>query len=399
MKGFSSAASQLIMAVVAAAIGIGLFWYSDYSNKNYFTDNLEINRHLQSLQTDFYAIESEILRCGSFLYYNYDVLRKLIRSSRSHLQELRRSGNLHAQIHSDSYLGFLSLDAKFKEFQNTLENYLTLNASLKNSVVYIPNLQLRSYHIFDPSVPRERDTLMLLSKIGNTILLTKNTFDSDFLKNLNRYTDELAKETNKEKRVKSYINLAINGIKTRNYPQAYENLFKAEKLEPDNKEVQNLLGLTYMYDDKTDKAIASFKKALEIDPKYSEAHNHIGIIYSENGNYDKAIKHFKKALDNLLYKTPWITYTNLGRVYMLKGDKKLAIKNLNLSLSKNSRQCIPYELLGEIYKNDKNYDEAINSYEGALKYCKDKGEAHFNLLSFICKVKTIKTPNKNLKSV
>ena len=205
MKGFSSAASQLIMAVVAAAIGIGLFWYSDYSNKNYFTDNLEINRHLQSLQTDFYAIESEILRCGSFLYYNYDVLRKLIRSSRSHLQELRRSGNLHAQIHSDSYLGFLSLDAKFKEFQNTLENYLTLNASLKNSVVYIPNLQLRSYHIFDPSVPRERDTLMLLSKIGNTILLTKNTFDSDFLKNLNRYTDELAKEITKYEGAKKLL--------------------------------------------------------------------------------------------------------------------------------------------------------------------------------------------------
>ena len=221
-------------------------------------------------------------------------------------------------------------------------------------------------------------------KLSIILLLTSFIFiscvkDKSVLIDRAKTTDELAKETNKEKRVKSYINLAINGIKTRNYPQAYENLFKAEKLEPDNKEVQNLLGLTYMYDDKTDKAIASFKKALEIDPKYSEAHNHIGIIYSENGNYDKAIKHFKKALDNLLYKTPWITYTNLGRVYMLKGDKKLAIKNLNLSLSKNSRQCIPYELLGEIYKNDKNYDEAINSYEGALKYCKDKGEAHFNL--------------------
>jgi len=194
-----------------------------------------------------------------------------------------------------------------------------------------------------------------------------------------RTTSDLNEEAKIKKRVDSYMNLAVNALRKQNYPLAYENLFKALKLNDSDKDLHNLIGLTYLYDGKEARAIKSFKNAIKIDPKYSEAHNHLGIVYSEIEEYKSAIKHFKKALDNLTYKTPWIAYTNLGRAYMLNGDSNKAIKAIQKSLSKNTRQCVPYQILGKFNKNNKNYYDAKINYENAIKYCKIKEIEHLNL--------------------
>ncbi len=191
--------------------------------------------------------------------------------------------------------------------------------------------------------------------------------------------EEVKAQKSKKKRVASYMNLAVNAIRNKNYPVSYENLFKAIKLDSENKDLHNLLGLTYLYDGKEDRAIKSFKRAVEIDSNYSEAHNHLGIVYSEKEEFDKAVKEFKKALDNLTYKTPWIAYTNLGKTYVLMGMEKKAVKALTRSISKNSRQCVPYQLLGEIYMANKDFYNAEINYLNTVKYCKNKAIEHFNL--------------------
>lgn len=210
--------------------------------------------------------------------------------------------------------------------------------------------------------------------------------------------EEIKNKENKEKRVNSYINLAANALRNKNYPVSYENLFKAIKLDSENKDLHNLLGLTYLYDGKEDRAIKSFKRAIKIDNNYSEAHNHLGIVYSEKEEFDKAVKEFKKALDNLTYKTPWIAYTNLGKTYVLMGKEKKAIKALDRSLSKNSRQCVPYQLLGEIYTANKNFDNAEISYLNTVKYCKNKAYEYFNLGFLYLEYKKYKKSRTNLET-
>jgi len=194
MRLTTNAAYRVGMVAMAAITGISIFFYSEYTNRNYFRDNVGTIRHLQSLQTDFHALESEVLRCESFLYYNYDAMHRLIRSIRHHLQELRSSSHLQGADHRESYRKILTLISQFDKYRSSLEDYLTLNASLKNSVVYIPNLHLRAYRLFDPSRPSERGTLTLLSKISSTVLLTKDTMDKDFLAALKSYTDNLENE-------------------------------------------------------------------------------------------------------------------------------------------------------------------------------------------------------------
>jgi len=212
--------------------------------------------------------------------------------------------------------------------------------------------------------------------------------------------EELKAEKNKEKKIKSYKNLAMESIREKNYPEAYENLFKAVKIAPGDKELHNLLGLTYLYDGKEERAVKEFKKAIEIDGNYSEAHNHLGIVYSEKEEFKKAEKEFKKALDNLTYKTPWIAYTNLGRVYLLSGKFQKAIKTFKRSLSKNSRQCIPYQSLAELYRKENNFENAEINYLSAIKYCLNPEEIEKDLaLMYIQNKKYVKAKEELEKCI
>ena len=192
-------------------------------------------------------------------------------------------------------------------------------------------------------------------------------------------SQSLANKKSIKKRVDSHIDLAINSLKNQNYPIAYEQLFKAKKVDPKNARIYNILGLVYLYDDKHDLAVKNLKKAISLKKNYSEAHVHLGITYGELEKYDLAIKEFKKAVSNIFYKTPWKAYTNLGRTYFLMKDYKNAIKIFNKSLSKNSYQCIPYELLGEIYGDIENIEEAKYNYKESLKYCKGQSLIHKKL--------------------
>jgi len=64
-----------------------------------------------------------------------------------------------------------------------------------------------------------------------------------------------------------------------NFTQALKHFLEAEKLNPDDPELQNNLGLAYMSKDRIDLAIVHFKKALVIKPDFSKVKNNIGVAY------------------------------------------------------------------------------------------------------------------------
>ncbi len=187
---------RIILTLLAAAAGVGLFLYSDHSLKNYFSSNLKTQNTLQQLQTDFYALESEILSNSSFLYYNYDSAHHLIAQMRKQIQNLERSDYLLNHIHLGSRKKLQAFSEHFERYSQDIEHYLTLNASLKNSVIYIPTLQLKAHKLFDTGKPIERKALLLLSQINATIFLANNAKDTDFLPDIRTYLDRLQRFDN-----------------------------------------------------------------------------------------------------------------------------------------------------------------------------------------------------------
>ena len=72
-------------------------------------------------------------------------------------------------------------------------------------------------------------------------------------------------------------------------------LIQLLKINPDNFEAMQLLGLALYKQDKYKEAICIFEKSLKGNPNNAENHNNIGLCYSFLHKFRKAIKHAKRA--------------------------------------------------------------------------------------------------------
>ncbi len=239
---------------------------------------------------------------------------------------------------------------------------------------------------------------LFLSSIFIIFTMFSCVDDQSVLIDKGQGSDRVDDKEQKEKLVSSYMNLAMEALYKRNFPAAYDNLFKAEKVDPKNGDVLNLLGLVYFYDGNIAEAELKFKAAIQYKENFSEAYNHLGIVYSEQKEYKKAIESFKKASTNLLYKTPWIAYTNLAQVYFELKEYDEAEKVLLLSLRKNHKQCQAHSLLGDLYRAKNILETSKKHYDEFLKLCPNVAEIHLKLGTLMIQLKNNDDAIKEFKS-
>jgi len=72
-----------------------------------------------------------------------------------------------------------------------ITQFLTINAALKNSTIYLPSLSLKAFEIFNKKNPQHYQVIQLLTKINVRIFLTKSALDSTFIDELKHYRDHL----------------------------------------------------------------------------------------------------------------------------------------------------------------------------------------------------------------
>jgi hypothetical protein len=82
------------------------------------------------------------------------------------------------------------------------------------------------------------------------------------------------------------------------YDQALEALSRAAKLEPQNAEIQNYLGLTLSEKGLRGPAETALRKAIQLEPGYGDAHNNLAVIYltQQPPSVELARWHYQKAL-------------------------------------------------------------------------------------------------------
>ena len=160
---------------------------------------------------------------------------------------------------------------------------------------------------------------------------------------------------------------------------ALREFLKAEKLYENDAFLQNDLGLAYSEKGKLDLAIFHFQKALSLKPDYSEAHNSLGAVYSRLGQWDNAIESFNQARANLLYSTPHLPLTNLGRAYREKKDYDSSIAFYKKALEANRYFPPALRGLALTYMAMGDYEAAIASLEKAVQYAPRFAVAYFDL--------------------
>lgn len=163
-----------IYAVVLAALVIGgaLFYVNKIVQRQTVGRLTLLNKvgELEKLEKD---LDVEILRNSFFLYPNYDPINDLVNRIDLKLAELK---NLHRQLYYSPHPVWNGIitryEAAFSNKKKKITLFLTANATIKNSSMYIPVLVRKCIKI-SPNV----DLLSLerFSDIASLVLLAKNS--------------------------------------------------------------------------------------------------------------------------------------------------------------------------------------------------------------------------------
>lgn len=148
----------------------------------------------------------------------------------------------------------------------------------------------------------------------------------------------------------------------KDYTQALDLLLKSLKLDPENSNTENNLGMAYYFKKQYGKAKEHLLRSITLDPKNSDARNNLASVYFENGQYDQAENEYLKIVDDLVYTSQCTTYYNLALVNLKKNKVTAAVDYLQKSIKENEDYCPAYFVLGGIWKTQYRYKDALDMF-------------------------------------
>ncbi|NQT34209.1 tetratricopeptide repeat protein [bacterium] len=121
-----------------------------------------------------------------------------------------------------------------------------------------------------------------------------------------------------------HVNLGRSAMKRGNYEEASGQYKTALMIDPDYPEAYMGLGIIFNIWGNYDRAIAAMKKAIELDTmSIDRGYNNLGMVYASKKDYDTALKMFGKAL--LLDSTSVEVYRNIGEIATVKKNWEKAV--------------------------------------------------------------------------
>ncbi len=167
-------------------------------------------------------------------------------------------------------------------------------------------------------------------------------------------------------RAQHEVDQAIKDLKASKTSSARKHLEKALKMAPSHPGVIYLMGLSYLGDHETDKAIPYLEKSLSIDPSQLPPRLALATVRYRQGNYSAAIDLLKDASGNGpgAWEVQWI----LAASYLRVKNYEEARRHAEESLKANKKEARGVRLiLGEALAGLDRRQQAIKELETFLK--------------------------------
>lgn len=153
------------------------------------------------------------------------------------------------------------------------------------------------------------------------------------------------------------------------FDEALERFHEADKANPGNATVNNMVGLCYLSMGQLDKALENFDTALQMIPGFTDARNNRGTTYLALEQYRLAEVDFIAVLSDSTYPHRWKVFYNLGLTYLGRGQVGAAEENFQKAITAQNPVFEAYLRLAEIAESQGRIDSALGLLEEArLKY-------------------------------
>ncbi len=201
------------------------------------------------------------------------------------------------------------------------------------------------------------------------------------------------------KRASYHYQMGLSYLAEDNATAALVELSEAEKIDPDNPDLQYNLGLAYFQKNRYDIAEQKFLRAVALKPEFTAARNSLGLNYLQMKRWDDAIHEFKLVTEDIFYQNQESAFINLGIAYLSKGEYPKALATLRSVVENYPRNPIARVYLGKVYFVLDKVDQAIGEYRKAVELNTDYANAHYQLALAYLKVKDNRAALASFKEV
>lgn len=172
--------------------------------------------------------------------------------------------------------------------------------------------------------------------------------------------------------------LALACYKSKKFDEAELLSKKIIKIDRDNFDAYNLLGVIYLEKDNNGFAVECFKKALEINDLDYNANYHLGVALTRVSSLEKAEEYLIKSL--VIKPDFALGHQALAGVYRRRKKYEDAINEYKQCLKNDETQLASYNNLGYTYRLIGDHKKAISCFEEVIKRDSSKLDVYSNLL-------------------
>ena len=176
-----------------------------------------------------------------------------------------------------------------------------------------------------------------------------------------------------------HFQMGLSYLGENNVTGALVELTEAEKLSPDDPDLQFNLGRAYFLKNRYDIAEQKFLRALALKPEFSEARYNLGLNYLLMKRWDEAAFQFKLVTEDIFYQNQEMASINLGIAYLSKEEYPKALATLRAVASSYPRNPIAKVYLGKVYLRLDKVELAVIEFKRAVELDKNYANAYYNL--------------------
>lgn len=211
-----------------------------------------------------------------------------------------------------------------------------------------------------------------LRKLKRDTAIRKEAFEK-------RYVTAFAKAVSLDStHLKAIGQLALYHLQQSDYPEVEKLCFKALESDPENIEIMNLLAQNFYNRGFYTEAVDWFEKLVALGQKSAFIHEKLGYGYYQERMYELAIDQYNILLE--YDDEHYGTYHILAKLYNHIKDKEKAIEASEKALYfKDLPLDDVYMTLGATYRLHKQWPEAIEQFQNAIKENPEQGGAYHNL--------------------
>mgnify|MGYP001313954849 CR=1 FL=1 len=170
---------------------------------------------------------------------------------------------------------------------------------------------------------------------------------------------------------------ALSNAAIKEHKVAIKSYKKALKIQPDNEDLLNNLGVALIDSGDFIEAIEILNEAKKIKPDNPSTFVNLGNALRANGDIRGAIESFNKAL--MMNSDKASVYYNIGIALAESGEVKAAIENYKRAIEIKPNFAEAYNNLGIALNQIGKLEHSINNYKLALKVKPDYDEVYWNL--------------------